>query len=357
MRAAAIRRTSAAATAAALLVLTAHSANPARAAETIVVTTTIQAAVNAARPGDVVVVPAGVYRENVTVTTSGLTIRASRGAVLDGTGLPGTVGLRVRATTGRIAGFTLDGLRVQHYPFTGVLLSGVDDFRLTGGVYDDNEEYGLFPVRCSHGRVDHNTVTGSEDSGIYVGQCTNVQVDHNLARRNTVGIEIELSTDIAVADNVATDNAIGAVVQLVPGLAATVTDRVYVTGNVFSGNVAPNAATDPGEPLYRLPAGVGVVNVGGDHVRIIGNIITGNPTAGIGVISLPADFAAFDPRLDPAPDANIVRGNVVVGNGTRPDPRVAPLSPADVVWDGTGAGTCFDLRPATSTFPSPLPAC
>ena len=41
----------------------------------IVVTTTIQAAVDAASPGDTIVVPPGIYHETVTVTRSGLTIR------------------------------------------------------------------------------------------------------------------------------------------------------------------------------------------------------------------------------------------------------------------------------------------
>jgi pectin methylesterase-like acyl-CoA thioesterase len=56
----------------------------------IVVSTTIQAAVDAANPGDTVRVPPGIYHENVLVTKDNITIEGSHGAILDGTSLPGT---------------------------------------------------------------------------------------------------------------------------------------------------------------------------------------------------------------------------------------------------------------------------
>ena len=145
------------------------------AGDIIVVTTTIQAAVDAADPGDTVLVPAGTYAESVNVTEPGITVRGSRGAVLDGTGLDLLYGIRVRSLDGsRLDGFTLEGLTIRGYSRYGSQVSGVDNFRLTGTRYLDNPLYGLFPVRCSHGRVDHNEVSGSYDSGVYVGQCSDV---------------------------------------------------------------------------------------------------------------------------------------------------------------------------------------
>ena len=62
------------------------AAAPSAAAEDIVVRSSIQAAVDAADPGDTVVVPPGRYHESVTIAKSGITIRGSRGAVLDAPG-------------------------------------------------------------------------------------------------------------------------------------------------------------------------------------------------------------------------------------------------------------------------------
>ena len=63
------------------------------AGRTIVVTTTIQAAVDAAQPGDTILVPAGTYHESVLVTKSDLTIAGSRAAILDAAGF--RTGIRV----------------------------------------------------------------------------------------------------------------------------------------------------------------------------------------------------------------------------------------------------------------------
>jgi parallel beta-helix repeat protein len=323
---------------------------------TIAVTTTIQAAVDAADPGDTVLVPAGTYPESVLVTEPGITIRGSRDAVLDGTGLGLAFGIRVRSLDGsRLDGFTLDGLTIRGYTRFGSQVSGVDNFRLTGTRYVDNPLYGLFPVRCSRGRVDHNEVSGSFDSGVYVGQCSDVLVDHNVAHLNTIGLEVELSTRVVVEDNVSTDNAIGALVQISPGRPVKVTQDVVVRRNVLSGNNQANTVTE-GSLLAGLPGGVGIANVAGDDVHILDNVVSGNRSAGIGVVSLPPAVVALDPALDPFPDGGEVRGNISRGNGYDPDPRLAPLPGADVVWDLTGS-PCFTVPRGTRAFPPILPAC
>src|SRR5260370_42220069 len=68
------------------ITLSAAGAAPASAAATIIVTPgqSIQAGVNAARPGDTVLVEPGVYRQSVQIRTNGITLRGS-GAFHGGT--------------------------------------------------------------------------------------------------------------------------------------------------------------------------------------------------------------------------------------------------------------------------------
>ena len=124
--------------------------------------------------------------------------------------------------------------------------------------------------------------------------------------------------------------------------------------NVLSGNNRPNTIIEGF--LGALPGGIGVANVAGDDVRIIDNVVSGNRSAGVGVVSLPAEILAIDAALDPAPDGGEVRDNVARGNGYNADPRLAPLPGADVVWDLTGS-PCFVVPRGTHTFSPVLPTC
>ena len=84
-------------------------------ANVIVVSTTIQAAVDIAQPGDTVRVPPGIYRENVLVTKDNITIKGQSGAIMDGTGLVGNSGITVRASSpsARIADSSLADCRFK----------------------------------------------------------------------------------------------------------------------------------------------------------------------------------------------------------------------------------------------------
>ena len=92
------------------------------------VSTSIQAAVDAANPGDPIVVPPGRDHESVRIQESRITVRGSRGAVLDASGV--AVGMRVATCPGgpgcpapTLSDITIDGLRIENASFTGVLLS------------------------------------------------------------------------------------------------------------------------------------------------------------------------------------------------------------------------------------------
>lgn len=331
------------------------------AGDVIVVKTTIQAAVDAASPGDTVLVPPGTYRESVLVDKSEITIRGSHGAVIDAEGFDNGITVGTGSFSTGPDGFpvcpalalhdvTVLGLTVKNAEENGLLLLGVDGFRVSGGKYLDNEEYGIFPICSRNGLINFNRVEGTEDAGIYVGDDDAITVAWNHVTRCTIGIEIENSSDVVVRDNKAVGNTTGILVVVLPGLPKPFTEDVLIVRNVVARNNFPNPVpADSGEPEGLLPTGTGILNIGGDRVVIRHNLVNRNDSLGVAIFANP--FAALDPRLEPNPDGNEVRGNVILHNGQSPDPERAQTPGADIVYDGTGAGNCFAKNRFKTEFP------
>ena len=322
------------------------------AGNTIVVQTTIQAAVDSASPGDTIVVPPGTYRETVVVDKDDLTIRGSVAAILDASGHE----YGIRVGTGEITGsppvcppltvhdFTLDGLTIQNSDDIGIFLIGVDGFHVTHGRYLDNAEYGVFP-RCSqNGLIDHNSGGGGEDATIYVGVDDGVVVEKNDLRDGEIGIELENTLHTIVRNNHVSGNVAGILVVVLPGLPRSVTDDALIEDNVIDANNLPNPFPPPPpffDDLQLLPSGTGILNVGGDHVVIRNNVVNRNNSVGVALVENPFGFGP--------PDDNVVTDNVIMQNGKRPDPR--STGSGDIVYDGSGSGNCFSDNVFKTDFP------
>jgi hypothetical protein len=249
------------------------------------------AAPAAAHTGDTIAVtttiPPGTYRESVLVTKSHLTIAGSPAAILDAEGFP--TGIRVG--TGRISrdgpvptcpplavtGFTLKGLTITHGGFSGAFLVGVDGYHLTGTSYVDNPVYGPFPVCSHHGLIDSNQVVGgglaeegpSVDTGIYVGDDDQVTVRNNSVTNYVIGVVVENTIHATVRDNLLTGNTAGIYVAVLPDHPRPFTDDVMVEGNQVLHNNLPNPVpADSGDEIGGVPTGVGIVNLGSDHVVV-----------------------------------------------------------------------------------------
>jgi parallel beta-helix repeat protein len=334
----------------------------------IAVTSTIQAAADAASDGDTIFVPPGTYHESVRITKDDITIVGSRGATIDaGNQIAIRVGIGSRSVVNGIRvcpalqlhNFTLRGLTIRNARFAGVFLIGVDGYHLTGTRYLDNPVYGPFPVCSANGLIDFNSVEGgtaegpSTDAGIYVGDSDTVTVKRNSVTNHAAGIEIENTSNAVVSDNVITDNSGGILVFVLPGLDKPFTDNIKIEGNQVLHNNVPNPVPfDPGptgEPLGKLPTGTGILNVGADHVVIRNNRVIGNDSLGIAITQNP--FAALDPRIEPNPDHNEIHRNVALHNGLQPD-LIRALTPGvDIAYDGSGVGTCFADNVFRTQFP------
>jgi hypothetical protein len=110
-------------------------------------------------------------------------------------------------------------------------------------------------------------------------------------------------------------------------------------------------------------SGTGILVLAADQNHVDHNLVLGNDTFGIAV----ADFCVaqgIDPQtcallpIQTSSDDARVAFNIVLGNGTDPDPRLISTDFAvDLAWDTTGTGNCWTGNTAGTSFPAALPAC
>ena len=150
----------------------------------------IQAAVEAAAPGDTIVVRAGDYYESVTIQKDGITLRAQGSVTLEpghyGSSecyLPGhDVGICIVPAdfdpaagtySHRIENVTVTGFRVVDFEGDGIFGFGTRNLRVSGVVAIDNAAYGIASFDGIGTTFTGNAVSGSHDAGIYVGDSQN----------------------------------------------------------------------------------------------------------------------------------------------------------------------------------------
>jgi parallel beta-helix repeat protein len=349
----------------------------------------IQAAVDAARAGDRVLIHPGSYTEQGRPCpsdrrdTCAVVIRRNGISVVGRTSHGRRAVLRSRAgqERGIAVGRTGDGrclskprklvrgsliarLTVRGFGDDGVLLFCVKRWRVSRVRAVDNREYGIYPVHSRRGRLDHSFASGANDTGLYVGQSRSARVDHDAAVGNVSGFEIENSVGIRLDHNRARGNTAGILSFALPGLDLKRNERNAIEDNVVDANNKANTCLDPDDVICEVPAGTGILVLAADRNRIEGNRVTGNRSLGVAVANycvargIPADgCAALD--IDPNADGNRIASNRATGNGGDPDlDRLpAPVFAVDLAWDTTGTGNCWAANQATTTFPAPLPAC
>jgi nitrous oxidase accessory protein NosD len=311
----------------------------------------IQAAVDAAAPGDTILVKAGTYHESVTIHTDGLTLRALGEVTLKPPYhdygqcyIPGhAVGICVVSTdsdpsTGtRVRDVTISGFRIVGFQGDGVFGFDTENLKVSHVVAINNSAYGIASFEGIGTTFTRNAVTGSHDAGIYVGDSLTASavVTHNRSWGNALGILVRHARQVFVAGNLVRDNCLG-VFLLADGQAGGSGDNAVVNNTV---NVNNDVCTQFEEAEFLpLLGGGGVVLAGSQHNTVLYNRVRGNQgntifSGGIVLVATPRanndksfdasthNFIILNRSHDNAP-ADIVQDqasapNVIVGNHCR----------------------------------------
>ena len=323
----------------------------------------IQSVINTAKPGDVIRIEPGIYKEAIKVQTANLKIIGLSNANGEGVVIknPGDEDNGITVTDAG-DGFVLENVTVKGFDENGVFLINVDGFKISKVKTVSNGEYGIFPIFSKNGVIEFCIATGHSDTGIYIGQSSNVVMRFNQAYANVIGLEAENSTNITVIKNYSYNNVCGILVDLLPGKNLKTESNIFITENLVTNNNHANFG-EPGSLESVVPVGVGILLLGVDSSTIKKNIIKGNNFFGIAVFStlvlgklagIPDDNFA---DIDPIPDGVKVAENLLVKNGSNPPKISIPLPGVDLLWDGSGTNNCWARNAYASSYPAPLPNC
>jgi Right handed beta helix region len=308
---------------------------------------TIQAGVDKAKPGDLVLVGPGVYNEAIFVRTEGVVVRGidRNSVILDGMDKLEN-GITVSGN-----GVAIENLTVHNYVINGIVFTkkyednadGLSEeevilkgYRASYVTAYNNGLYGLYAFYARNGQMDNSYVSGNPDGGIYIGQCNpcNAVITNIVGERNAIGfLGTNASGNLSVINSVWRKNKIGMLAQSEDSEFLAPQKDVLLAGNLVEDNNGAEA------PAYKS-WGYGIVIGGGQNNRVTRNRIRGNNAVGIFVTEL-AQYL---------PVANRVSENTLSANGV--DLAYGASSAKTGPW--AGGQNCFEQNRFASSTPSSI---
>jgi len=292
---------------------------------------TIQNGVDAADPGDLVLIDKGEYNEAVFVTTPSLTLRGvDRNAViLDGKFDLGT-GIMVGAN-----GVAVENMTARNYTLNGFFWTAVKGFRGSYLTAYNNGDYGIYAFGSTDGLFEHSLASGSPDSAFYVGQCAPCRVVLNDVIGNYSGLGYSgtnSSGDMYVLNSRFEHNR--------SGISTTTFDiELYPPGRdttIVGNRVSDSGLDNEAAGFYATETltGNGIALVGTHNNHVERNLVIRSRNNGIVVLPI------VDRHYWPA-TGHIVRRNTVLGSGR-----------ADLAAGGFGTiGNCFSENVFRTSLP------
>ena len=329
---------------------------------------TIQAAVDAAAPGALILVGPGTYNEAVNVTTDNLTIRGldRNEVVLDGQ-LELDNGIRILGASG----VTVENLTAMNYTRNGFFWTGVDGYRGAYLTAYRTGDYGVYVFDSMNGELEHIYAAGSPDAGVYIGECypCNAVIDDAVSEHNGLGYSgTNSGGNLLIVNSTFRFNRAGVVPNSGSYELCYPERETTIVGNlVYSNNQADTPAID----VALLAMGNGILSAGGVLNDIERNLVYDHDKTGIGLVPfleedpndsvpLPEEWSltCAESKLVPPQDPgggilwdsmqNRVIGNVLENN------RVADLLVASAGTDVSSLGHCFTGNVYTTTAPNNL---
>ncbi|MFE1251768.1 nitrous oxide reductase family maturation protein NosD [Streptomyces sp. NPDC058766] len=333
----------------------------------------IQQAVDAARPGDTVLLARGTHHGSVDVTTPGLTLRGmGRGTVLEpeaGASIAPTAtasattsgsapaaeraaggcaaagnGICVSGTKDRgVDGVTIASLTVRGFGKTGVYAHEADGLTVKNVTAVRNGVWGIATERSARGVFRHNAARDNGDAGLFLANTVKEEegaadtggtvVERNRLEGNRIGVTVRRLRNLTVAGNHLTGNC--AAVFVVGDENKPKAGLVTVRGNLIERN---NKSCPKTARLDALQ-GSGIVLTGTDDNLISGNVIRDN----VGGSPLSGGIVVFKSFVGTTSERNRISDNLLQGN-----------SPADLVNTDPGKGNTFQDNLCGTSRPAGL---
>ncbi len=328
---------------------------------------TIQQAVDAARPGDLILIEPGVYRESVEVRTDNLTIRGvdRNEVILDGEFTEGN-GIRVEGADG----VAIENMTARNYRANGFFWTGATGYRGSYLTAYRNGAYGIYAFGSVRGQFDHSYASGSPVGGFYIGQCFPCEalMTDVIAEYNGLGYSgTNAGGNLVVTNSVFRFNRVGLMPNSGSYELCFPQRQTTIIGNTVHSNSQPDT---PARSFVIQAIGNGILVSGGIDNVIERNLVYDHDKTGIGLIPFrevnassgpPPDEELSEPCADAAeyqsPGATRIpvvlwppKGNRVVGNVVE-DSRLADLAVGSFDGDVSTFGNCFADNVYTTTAP------